>query len=202
MAKTCAAHRAALEEIQKDSKKRVNLPDGSSAPVHSFERMFPSNCHFTDMVADGLPQTLTYRTSFKEYVSDLDIRATTPSHHTIHKIADVKLNLVQKERRKRIALKRKFWRGRRWYGLQIDLWVDDETSVCFAALSWSYSEASQARTDVVKEPLEMEQFPYTRHAFENIKKWIEKVLDKWGLPPEECSGITPDGEKAGVSALW
>ena len=68
--------------------------------------------------------------------------------------------------------------------------------------SWSYSKEVTGTLEVFKEPLEFEEFPYTRHTSDNIKAWILKVLNFWGLPPCECVGITPDGEKAGVSALW
>ena len=199
---TCVHHKVALEKIESKSGRRVAQPDGTNVPVHTFKEMFPHHCRFIKLISDGLPQTIARKPSFTGYVHGFDARATMPHHVTIHRIAAVKLMKVHAKMRKTFSCQRKQWKGRRWYGLQLDLWVDEATGVCFAAVSITYTEPTAKQLDLVKTPLEFERFPYTRHTAENIKNWLLATLNRWDLPACECAGITPDGEKAGVSALW
>lgn len=158
------------------------------------------------MVADGIPQNLKCKESFRDYTKRLQPRIVHPHHITIHRIAEC-IELLQGEMQVAELLEFiKGFGGEFCVGLQLDLWTDANTHVCYAALSLSRCVERMSGTKVVglevsSEVLEFEQFPETRHTANNIKTWIQSVLTRNKLPYHAVSGVSPDGAADGVAAI-
>lgn len=166
---------------------------------------FPHHCDYVYMVASGVSQRLCQRPTFQEYVHGFEPRAVMPHHVTIHRIAIV-INELQEEAQD--ADIQKFvqsFGGLECLGLQLDLWTDSNTHMCYAVLNLSRVLPAAGLTTharVQSEVLEFEQFPNTAHTGDNIAEWIRSVLKRKKLKFDHISRFTPDhGAADGKAAL-
>ena len=197
----CEGHAAALSQIEETNPRTVSI-DGNSVPVMSFKEAFRHHCDFYWMVADGCPQQLAKRQSFKDYAHGFEPRAVQPHHVTTYRIGTCIDELQDEMQEKHVKAHCAEFDGEPSCGVQLDLWQDDSTKVTYGSLTLTRTlENEQAQLELQSELLEFEEFPYTAHTAVNIANWIQATLRKKNLPLSVLTGITPDGASDGVAAI-
>jgi hypothetical protein len=199
----CPFHAAALARIEEDNCKSILL-NGKVVPVYNFRENFEHHCDFVYMVADGVAQSICKRQTFKDFVHGFEPRATMPHHVTIHRIATVINELQEEDQEKELHAFIESFQGLMCVGLQIDLWTDGDTHVCYAGMNLTrvlHASSDEIPARVQSEVLEFEQFPHTSHTGANIADWIVSVLARKKIKYESISGITPDGAADGKAAI-
>ena len=82
-------------------------------------------------------------------------------------------------------------------GLQLDLWTDRNTGICYAAVHESFCTDPTCddgdRLELQHSLLHFRAFPFTRHTKEMIRDWLVGVLLAEEIPASAISGVTPDG---------
>ena len=156
--------------------------------------------------AIGLSHYMTLRDEFRTYVRGYDPRAAFPYRTTIRRLAECTLELQKEARIRKIALKKKVYKGKRCIGLQLDMWWDSETQTAFAAVSMTtveepISASPTAQLWLESEVVDFEIFPYHSKTGDNIRLWLEAVTEKNSIDHEMVSGVCPDGAADGQCGL-
>lgn len=199
----CNRHREAYLRIQIDNPKMVLVRD-ELLPKFTFEESFEHHVRFVYLVADGVAANIRNRPSFKEYIQGFEPRVTMPAHSTIKKIAECITELQDECIIERLERRQAAFQNSPCLGLQLDMWTDSTTHVCYAAvLVCTVSSLVHAKVLTASiECLELEQFPFTSHTGANIKTWFLDLLARKKILDVCISGITPDGAADGQCAFW
>ena len=210
-----AAHAPVLEELNEESCRQVQMPNGEFATVWSFEECFPHHVDFMWLVAGGLSLRLNRRPVFRDYVRGFEPRVVLPHNETIHRLAsltdEIQTATNRARRNKHIAA----FRGLPCTGLQLDLWTDHNSGIAYAAMHSSQvtepkispsvtgsTEANEGDSLVLmNDLLHFKAFPFTAHTGDAIREWFVAVLLTEEIPISSISGVTPDGAADGQSGI-
>ena len=116
------------------------------------------------------------------------------------KILTATASLQMKYQSKRIADKKKKFRGDACIAIQLDMWSDNEGE-SFGCINMTSVIWKEGVMTIVSEVLEFGVFPYMAHTAENIKKWVEGVLEKKGISFRMVVLVAPDGAGDGQAAF-
>lgn len=195
------AHSAALEELNKWSSRQVRTADGEWTSVFSFSECFPHHLDFCWLVAGGLPMRLNRRAMFLDFVRGFEPRAVLPHNETVHRIVECVDELQQEDLARRIARAMEASHGLECFGLQLDLWTDRNSSLCYVALHLTTIAETENSLELHDDLLDFSVFPFTSHTGENLKTWLLGTLKAKDIPLKCISGVTPDGAADGRKAF-
>jgi hypothetical protein len=143
---------------------------------------------------------------FRTFVRGYDARAAFPHYITIHRLVECTLELQKEARMRKIALKRKIFKGKQCIGLQIDMWWCSETHTAFAAITMTTvedptSSSPTAQLELESDILDFDVFPYNSKTGELIRVWFLDRCEAYELVHSLVAGVTPDGAADGQCAL-
>ena len=197
----CEAHTEVLALLNESSARQVQLSDGSFVTVFNFEDCLPHHLDFMWMVAAGSPMRLNRNAVFRDFVRGFEPRAVLPHNETVHRLAgltDEAQLAFQHARRQRLMATME---GMPFIGLQMDMWTDSNSGICYVAVHDSFVienlDCKVPELQLIDELLEFCLFPYTHHTGELIGQWMVRMLLKYELPAWAISGVTPDGAADG-----
>ena len=182
--------------------KEVLDDDGNIiAKKWTFDESFDSYVQLCYMVVEDFEKMHKARKKgFRTYVKSLNPRATPPPASTTKKIPKATASLQMKYQSKRIADKKKKFRGDGCIAIQLDMWSDNEGE-SFGCINMTSVIWKEGVMTIVSEVLEFGVFPYMAHTAENIKKWVEGVLEKKGISFRMVVLVAPDGAGDGQAAF-
>ena len=200
-AATCPAHAEALEMIEAHNPRTVEIA-GVHVTCFNFKESFPHHVRFVYMLSEGVAAEIRKKPTFKDYIHGFEPRAVMPHHTTITRIAQCIVELQDEAQARKIRTHQLHFKSLKCLGLQLDMWTDTDTHICYGAIMWTHIASSTHSQALHEEVLEFEQFPFTSHTGQNIKTWFEAALQRKGIQNSCISGITPDGAADGQCAFW
>ena len=134
------AHADALRVVNATSKDHVEI-NGAMVLVQSFEESFTHLVDYVWMVADGVPQFIKRRDSFRTYVRGYEERARFPDDRSVHRVVDVITRLQRAAQLARIKKIVTEFKETACLGIQLDMWTNSDTHTSYAAITISHVDA-------------------------------------------------------------